>query len=161
MKVNKILTTVRTLAMKVVNTLQGLIYALLKAHKLVLASNSKWFHDKFKDSQSTERCDIYLFNTHHHVLRAFVNVLYGEETLFPSKDQKRLIFLLSKFGVKWEHVVDKKVDSAKDILKRPGSYNPNFSYAYTFFCKIAKFWLKARNILKFLFFSLQIILFPK
>jgi len=91
----------------------------IKAHKLVLASNSKWFHDKFKDSQSTERCDIYLFNTHHHVLRAFVNVLYGEETLFPSKDQKRLIFLLSKFGVKWEYVVDKKVDSAKDILKRP------------------------------------------
>ena len=46
-------------------------------------------------------CDIVFFNVAERVLQAAIDVIYGEEIVFPAKQKNTLIWLLNKLQVKW------------------------------------------------------------
>ena len=71
----------------------------LQAHKLTLADGSPWFHKMFQSGENMK--DVVLFGVTEKVAQAAVDLIYGKEIIFPSKEKQRLTWFLTKLGVKW------------------------------------------------------------
>ena len=101
-----------------------------QAHKLTLAEGSPWFHKLFQSGESMK--SVVLFGVTDKVAQAAVDLIYGKEIIFPSKEKQRLTWFLTKLGVKWcdketlDETVTKK-SSALDPVPAPCSSNPQIS----------------------------------
>ena len=58
------------------------------------------FFYKVKEYKS----DVFFFNIKDHVVRACIDLLYGRDVTFPSKEKNRLTYLLSKLRIKWQEL---------------------------------------------------------
>ena len=74
---------------------------LIKAHKLVLAKKSPWFHRFFQSIENTKCYNVSFFGFNETLVQAVIDVLYEKEIQFPSKDKGRLTSILTKLGVSW------------------------------------------------------------
>ena len=74
----------------------------IKAHKLILATKSSWFHNYFKKSSKQSDCSIVFFNVSDNVVKTCINLIYGKEVVVHEKEKNRIVWFLSKLGVKWE-----------------------------------------------------------
>ena len=73
----------------------------IKAHKVILAQQSSWFHNYFKTRNNVQICDIAFFATSEEALLSAIDIIYGKEVTLPNKEKKRVVWLLDKLGVKW------------------------------------------------------------
>lgn len=74
---------------------------LIKAHTLVLAKKSPWFHRFFQSLENTTCYNVSFFGYTENLVQAVIDVIYEKEILFPSKDKGRLTSILTKLGVSW------------------------------------------------------------
>ena len=73
----------------------------MKAHKLVLAKRSPWFHRFFQSLENMKCYNVSFFGYNEKLIQAVIDVLYEKEIQFPSKDKGRLTAILTKLGVSW------------------------------------------------------------
>ena len=73
----------------------------MKAHKLVLAKRSPWFHRFFQSLENMKCYNVSFFGYNEKLIQAVIDVLYEKEIQFPSKDKGRLTSILTKLGVSW------------------------------------------------------------
>jgi len=72
----------------------------VKAHKLVLAQRSPWFHRFFQSHTSTEY-HVALFNISEQTVRAAIDVMSGKELVMSVRDKNRVVNLMSRLEVKY------------------------------------------------------------
>ena len=75
----------------------------IKAHKVILAQQSLWFHNYFMSRSDVQICDIAFFGTTKEVLQIVIDIIYGKEVTLSNKGKNRVVWLLDKLGVKWCH----------------------------------------------------------
>ena len=61
----------------------------MKAHKLVLAKRSPWFHRFFQSLENMKCYNVSFFGYNEKLIQAVIDVLYEKEIQFPSKDNIR------------------------------------------------------------------------
>jgi len=82
---------------------------VLKAHKLVLATKSSWFHKRLCTRNQVYH-DIGFFNVSEKIVRTAVDLIYGKEVVFPVKEKGKLTWFLSKLGVSWQYCTNVSQD---------------------------------------------------
>ena len=105
----------------------------LKAHKLILAMHSSYFHTMFQ-KRVGNTAEIFVLNIPVRIVKAAINFMYGKETILSKKDAGRFTKLISKWKVNFSITTDDDetieetsyADELDDSFVRPSELNDTF-----------------------------------
>lgn len=79
---------------------------VLKAHKLILVTESEWFHNFFitKEKKCDNNFNLFFFNVRSSCVKMALDLIYGKTVQLTKTELSRSSSFLSKLGLKWEEI---------------------------------------------------------